>query len=234
MTRRVITPAALCALALTALAAADIRARLVAQVPAYEVEVGDFAPMYPVLAEQLVEDFGVRQGVAVDVGGGGGSLAMALARITELTVYMVDINPAAARLCGLRVDEAGLTGRVIPLEGDVVDLPLRTRLANLVVSRGSIFFWPDQLAGLLECYRILAPGGVACVGGGFPRALDPALREDLVQRYALRLQSQPPAGWHPLEVDLVPRLQGAGVVSARFVDEEGAAGWIVMEKPEDP
>jgi SAM-dependent methyltransferase len=231
MSSRVVPVTALIAVALAGLAASDYETRLAEQVPHYDVEIGDFAPMYPVLAQQLVDDFGVRTGVAVEVGGSAGSLAMALARVTELTVYMVDLEPAATRLCGLRVDEAGLTGRVIPLEGDALDLPLRDGLANLVVSRGSIFFWPDQLAGLLECYRILAPGGTAYVGGGFPRALDPAIREDLVQRYAMRLQGQPPVGWRPLEADLVERLQAAGVTSARFMDDAGSAGWIVMEKP---
>ena len=42
-----------------------------------------FAPIYPYLAEQMVEKYGITSGMCVDVGSGPGSLAIALARVTE-------------------------------------------------------------------------------------------------------------------------------------------------------
>ena len=53
-----------------------------------------------------------------DVGGAEGSLAMELAKRTRATVYVVDLDPAAVRLCNLLADEAKLTGRVRAIEGD--------------------------------------------------------------------------------------------------------------------
>jgi len=133
----------------------------------YQAATGSFAPVYPALAEQIVADYGITEGVCVDLGAGCGSLAMALAERTNLTVYALDIDSAAVRLCGVLVDEAGLTGRVLPVEGDATNLLFLDEFADLVVSRGSIFFWDDQFAGVLEAYRILKPGGVAFLGGGF-------------------------------------------------------------------
>ena len=172
----------LLAVALSAsLAFADYKEDLIERYPFYKTATGDFAPVYPALAQQILQDYGITKGVCIDMGGGCGSLAIALARITELRIYVLDIDPAAVRLCGVLVDEAGLTGRVIPTEGDAQDMPFRDRFADLVVSRGSIFFWPDQLAGLREAYRVLKPGGVAFIGGGFSRLLDPAIKKRLVE-----------------------------------------------------
>ena len=172
----------LLAVALTAtLACADYKADVIEQYPFYKTATGDFAPVYPALAQQIVEDYGITRGICIDMGGGCGSLAIALAKITDLTIYVLDIDPAAIRLCGVLVDEAGLRGRVIPIEGDAQDMPFRNRFADLVISRGSVFFWPDQIAGLKEAYRVLKPGGVAFIGGGFSRVLDPTIKKRLVE-----------------------------------------------------
>jgi SAM-dependent methyltransferase len=37
----------------------------------------------------------------------------------------------------------------------------------LVVSRGSIFFWEDLGKAFAEILRVLKPGGIAFIGGGF-------------------------------------------------------------------
>ena len=51
-----------------------------------------FAPIYPCLAKCITKKFGVSKGVCVDVGSGPGSLAIALARITNLNVYSLDLQ----------------------------------------------------------------------------------------------------------------------------------------------
>ncbi|HSW40688.1 MAG TPA: hypothetical protein VLL97_14480 [Acidobacteriota bacterium] len=76
----------------------DYKNQLIAQFPFYTQARGIFAPVYPALATQLVQDYGFTEGIAVDLGGGEGSLARELARITGLTVYNVDFNPAASRI----------------------------------------------------------------------------------------------------------------------------------------
>jgi ubiquinone/menaquinone biosynthesis C-methylase UbiE len=204
--------------------------QLVEKYPFYRTASGPFAPVYPALAEQIVQDFAVKEGVCVDVGGGCGMLAMALVRITNLTVYVLDIDPWAIRLCNLLVDEAGLTGRVRAIEGDAQDMPFRDNFADLVVSRGSIFFWPDQLKGLKECYRILKPGGVAYVGGGFSRILDPAIRTSLAESCAKTFKENPPKGWKDLTEELVQQARDAGISNITMEREPIRGKWLIIRK----
>ncbi|NLV17082.1 MAG: SAM-dependent methyltransferase, partial [Syntrophomonadaceae bacterium] len=49
-----------------------------------------FAPVYPVLAEQIIEQSGISKGCCLDLGCGGGYLGLALARISELETILFD------------------------------------------------------------------------------------------------------------------------------------------------
>ena len=193
---------------------------LIDKYPFYKSATTILKPVYPALAKQLVADYGISEGICVDVGGGSGSLSLALAKVTNLTCYVVDLDPAAVRLCGIVTDEAQLTGRVRALEGDAQNLPLRDNFANLVVSRGSIFFWQNQLQGLKEAYRILKPRGVAFVGCGVSRLLDAATRNPILAwRKEIVTKGGRKSGWHPIEPDIIERCKAAGIERVRMVHE---------------
>jgi SAM-dependent methyltransferase len=202
------------------------RDRLIGKYPFYKTATGAFAPVYPALAKQIVGDYGITTGVCVDLGGGCGSLDLALAKITKLRFYVLDINPWAVRLCNLLAEEAGMPGRICGVQGDAQNTPFRDDLADLVVSRGSIFFWSDQLAGVKEAYRILKPGGVAYIGGGFSRILAPKIRGKLVKNRERQLREKDlRAGWRPAQGDLVGKAKQAGITRVREITEPGGLGW---------
>jgi SAM-dependent methyltransferase len=203
---------------------ASYKRDLIAAFPFYNVATAVWAPVYPALARQLVQDYGLQAGVCVDVGGAEGSLAMELAKLTQATVYVVDINPAAVRLCNLLVDEAKLTGRVRAIEGDAQDLPLRDGFADLVVSRNSLFDWPDKLAGIKEAYRILKPGGVAYLGGGLSRLLSAEDNARLVA-WCVKKREQKPGDIVKMPADLVAQLQQLGVPQARVIEGPTEFDW---------
>jgi SAM-dependent methyltransferase len=121
--------------------------------------------------------------------------------------------------------------RVSGVLGDAQDLPFRDEYADLVVSRGSIFFWPDQLAGVKEAYRILKPGGVAYIGGGFSRILDPAIRTPLAEAKVRQTKQGAIEGWRPIEPDLVDRAKAAGIEDISLEPEPIAGWWLTIRKP---
>lgn len=204
---------------------------LIAHYPYHIAAAGEMAPVYPALAQQIVEDYRISEGVCVDVGGGSGMLSTELARITNLTCYVLDIDPYAVRLCNLLAEESDLIGRVRGVEGDAMDLPFKDGFADLVVSRGSIFFWPDQLRGVLEAYRILKPGGVAFIGGGFSRILESAIRTPLAEAKRRDfVEGRNRAGWRALEDDLVPRAQESGIARISLIEEPIAGWWLEIRK----
>jgi SAM-dependent methyltransferase len=235
MNRHRLLSAIACLLLLhSARAQESLRDQLIAKVPMYRVATGEFAPVYPALAQQIVQDYGITEGVCVDVGGGTGHLAMELAKRSKLTVYNLDIGPDAVRLSGILVDEADLRGRVRPIEGDAQDMPFKDGFADLVVSRGSVPFWPDRAKGILECYRILKPGGVAYIGGGFSRILAPEIRTGIVERHTKAFAQSLPEGFkRPNDLDEVARKAGIPEGQFRLIKEPIRGAWLEIRKPKD-
>jgi ubiquinone/menaquinone biosynthesis C-methylase UbiE len=165
------------------------------------------------------------------LGGAEGSLAIELAKITDLTVYSVDFNPAAVRLCSLLAEQNNLTGRVLAVEADATNLPLRDGLADLVVSRNSLFSWSDRMAGFREAYRILKPGGVAYMGGGFSRLLDANTLQRLVAWSEDKLR-QKPDSLMEMPRDLTDLLRSSGIIRARVIEGPTRFDWwLEMHKP---
>jgi ABC-type molybdate transport system substrate-binding protein len=158
-----------------------------------------FAPMYPLLAKQIIEDYGAKGGNCVDIGGGPGQLAIELAKIGSMKVWNVDIEPQAIEIARKHAAEAEIPQEKLrSVVGDVHNIPFPDNFAELVVSRGSIFFWRDQARGLREIHRILKPGGVAYVGGGFSRYLTTEQIVKMKPSWGKRGKGRPPSfNWDP-------------------------------------
>ncbi len=126
-----------------------------------------FAPIYPVIAEQIKNKTGLSKGKCLDIGSGTGYLGIALAQITDLQIYLYDKSPNMLEIAARNITASGLEARVQTLLGDVHDIPLADQSIDLMVSRGSVFFWENRVKAFQEIYRVLAPGGATCIGGGF-------------------------------------------------------------------
>lgn len=126
-----------------------------------------FAPIYPVIAANIVKQSGIEKGICLDLGCGIASLGIAVAEITDMQVYGIDISTEMCRLSRNKASNHCFSGKIAPVQSDVHLLPFRNNCADLIVSRGSVFFWNNLPVAFKEISRVLAPGGQAWVGGGF-------------------------------------------------------------------
>ncbi len=187
-----------------------------------------FSPIYPVLAEQIVTNTGIHSGTALDVGSGPGHLATALALASECTVHALDCSPDMIEICQNRVSEKGLNKRVIPALGDVSEIPYGDNTFDLIISRGSWFFWEDLSKSLSEIYRVLRPGGKTYIGGGFGTT---ALKEQIVAAMKER-ESDFEAGMKERMTSRSPdiiksTLENIGVHNYSLINDDSGI-WLMM------
>jgi len=140
---------------------------------------GRLAPVYAPLAEQLVEDLGLKgkTGIGIDIGSGPGTLIIELCARTNLHWINADINPHFFPHFVRQAEDRGFGGRVSAVQADAQALPFRDGYADVIVSRGSFWLWGDKVKAFGEIWRVLTPGGVAYIGRGFSEniPLDKAL-----------------------------------------------------------
>ncbi len=191
---------------------------------------GLFRDIYPVIAEQALARTGVRNGLCLDLGGGPGMLGICVARSSDLRVAIVDPLADCLALAEENIARHGLCGRVTTRQGAVEALPAADGEADLIVSRGSIYFWNDQGKGLLEVYRALKPGGWAYIGGGFGNHVlrdrilaEQASDDEWNAAMAERRRNNPPSRFRAL-------LTEAGIPGE--VESGDSGTWIVFRKLE--
>lgn len=129
-----------------------------------------FARMYPLLTRQIVEAFDIRGGTCLDIGTGGAPMLIELAKLTDCSMIGLDAVAEILDMAKENVVNNGLPlERFRFVEADVAAMPFEDNSIGLVISRGSIPFWPDHVAAFREIYRVMEPGGVGFIGCGFSR-----------------------------------------------------------------
>jgi len=137
----------------------------------YEKTVKEvFAPVYPVIAKQILTRTKMTTGVCLDVGAGTGHLGIELTKMSDFNTYLLDCSQDMLLIAEQNIERAGLQGRVHTLLGSVYQIPLNNESVDLVISRGSLYFWEHKKTAFHEIYRVLTPGGMAYIGGGFGSA----------------------------------------------------------------
>lgn len=191
-----------------------------------------FYPVFPLLADDFLQKSGITKGVCLDIGAGNGYLGLALAEKSNLQVRLVDIDSEMLEFAQENIRERQLADRVDTVRADVEALPFQDNYAHLIVSRGSVFFWENQVEGLNEAYRVLAPGGMAFIGGGFATpGLMEAIRNKMKEKnpdwdkhIAERIGPDAPDRFREV-------LRKTGIPAAKAgVSYDAANLWVVMKK----
>ena len=129
-----------------------------------KIAEGIFGPIYRDIAKVIIERTGVEKGDLLDLGCGGGHLGFAMDELGDYTLNFSDIRDEALNIAKSRADEKGI--EALYIQSDVHDLKMDDNSFDIVVSRGSMPFWEDQVKAFSEIYRVLRPGAWAYIGGG--------------------------------------------------------------------
>jgi ubiquinone/menaquinone biosynthesis C-methylase UbiE len=191
---------------------------------------GPFAPIYPVIARQILETCGIAKGRCIDIGCGPGHLALALCAESSLTVDALDASTDMLAIARQNIRDAGLADRIHPVSGDVHDLPYDDNSIDLIVSRGSLFFWDDRGRAFSEIGRVLRPGGRTFLGGGFGTAALKAAITEKMREIDPEWEAKAAGRLARKNLDGVRRDLERAEIPPYAIREDEAGFWIVMRK----
>jgi len=184
------------------------------------------------------------KGFWVDLGAGRGQVAIPLIEAAGNPVVMVDPNQEAMAAGLKTAREKRREDRLFAVVGVAEAMPFPDDSVDFLVSRGSIFFWEDQVKGLKEVHRVLRPGGKAYIGGGAGSGFPPWAVEKLIQGRKTNLQGDEAQKWkrfielrRPEQMKLWAeqaglrdfQVLGKGAISADDT-RVGQGVWLLFEK----
>jgi ubiquinone/menaquinone biosynthesis C-methylase UbiE len=187
----------------------------------------NFMPAIVSTAKQVIDDYGVLDGVCVDVGCGTAIFAIELCRRSNLKIYGLENAKAIYEVAHKNIEKEGLTDRIIPVLGDAHDLPFENEFAELIISRGAYHCWKDKGLVLREIHRVLKKGGIGFVGGGFGRYIS---QEELDRMTVLRdrsLKEDAKAYRSPKELEEI--IHKTGISNFRIIYDTSGL-WAELKK----
>jgi len=208
----------------------------------------DLPSRHPYNVKDILRYCKPEKGFWVDLGAGRGQLTIPLIEATGSAVLMIDPDAEAMQKGLALAREKGLQDKLLAVVGVAEALPLPDDSVDLVVSRGSIFFWDDRPKGLKEVYRVLRPGGKAMIGGGAGSGYPAWATEKLIEGRKSRMEGEEAEKWQRFVELRRPEqmkawaeaaglsdytVMGEGAISA--ADRRVGQGvWILFAKPSDP
>jgi len=203
---------------------------------------------YPYVVQDILRYCEPNKGFWVDLGAGRGQLTIPLIEATGNPVLMIDPDVEAMQEGLALAREKAIQDRLLAVVGVAEALPLPDESVDLLVSRGSIFFWDDQAKGLEEVYRVLRPGGKAMIGGGAGSGYPAWATEKLIQHRKSLLEGEESQKWRHFVKMRRPEQMKAWAQAAALPDytvmghgalsaadrRVGQGVWILLEKPSEP
>lgn len=189
---------------------------------------GLLQPIYPLLAQQFVDDYSLQTGKCIDLGTGPGSVGIEIAKITDMDIYFVDFNQEQLQLAQANYTFAGCDNQAYFIQADVHKLVFEDNFADFIISRGSLWFWKDPASALREIYRVLKPGGTALIGGGLGRYIPETMRKRLTEANKERLAKRGETRPSLEEFNLM--VSKANLPEYTVINESGQGRWVEIRK----
>jgi SAM-dependent methyltransferase len=150
-----------------------------------------FDEFYEPVHREIVQWLGVPRGARIaDIGCGAGGVARLFAEQVGDTGQVAAVEVKQERVANARalLDNAGMPGRIVFVQGALPELPFRDATFDLVWCSRVVHHLPDEVVGIRELARLARPGGRVVVreGGIVPHFLptdlgigEPGLEERL-------------------------------------------------------
>ena len=124
--------------------------------------------VYPYLASQIMEEYQRNSGSILELGPFSGGISRELmALYPELKVTIAAESPDVIEYIGEEIEGFGLSEKIDIIETSYNSLVFSDDRFDLVILRGGFFLLDSGGQLFREIFRVLKPGGMAFVGGGY-------------------------------------------------------------------
>jgi ubiquinone/menaquinone biosynthesis C-methylase UbiE len=184
--------------------------------------------VYPYTAAQVMAHYQRTTGSVLELGSFSGGITIELAKsYPDLALNIADENPAYLRHLRNELFSHGLSSRVILKDMNLDRLTFNDATFSLVILRGAFFFIMDRPQILTEIHRLLRPGGLGFIGGGYGKDVPREVIEEIADES--RLLNDRLGRKRVTLQELQDLLAEAGLSGKAKIIEEGGV-WILLNK----
>jgi len=184
--------------------------------------------VYPYLASQVTAVYGRNSGRVLELGPFSWGISYELAtRYAALEFTLADDHKEYLAHLRHEIERRNLGRRIEVLNAPLDKLPFGDASFDLVILRGAFFFIMDRPRILSEIYRVLAPGGLAFVGGGYGAGIPQGVIDSIAEESRI-LNDR--LGRRRVTLDELKALvESQGLTAATQIVEEGGV-WLLVRK----
>lgn len=138
--------------------------------------------IYPYLIKDLkdiyLKEFDNK--IIADIGCGPGFLLKELTKSNFSKIYGIDISESMLIAAKQRI---GACEVINLIKASAEGLPLEDNSLDIIISRGSVFFWEDKEKSYRELYRCIKPNGLILIGGGYGISTPDEIVDEIIDYY---------------------------------------------------
>lgn len=184
-------------------------------------------PVYPHLTRHIQEEFGRKDGVVLEIGPFCGVIFSLMAQGVGSKFIIGAFPPDIVPFYHEWVREKGCENKVDIHETDQSLVRIEDNCTEFIVFRGALFFPSLFQVDYKAIDRVMKPGGVAMIGGGFGKFTPPEVIHPLAER-SRELNAK--IGKVEMTVGQVRKeIDRSGITTTYRIVREGGI-WVILNK----